>query len=105
MSEEKDGFNLLSLISGGFKFDGVLKIAIGYLNSIVDKVTPDTITPEQKVTVQNYVGSAYAVLRNFGPDIVEKNNNDLDDEGLAELIEICEDLAEKYDLELNPQNL
>ena len=84
---------------------GLIKMAIGYLSDLVEKIAPEDLTPEEKARVQKYTGTAYAALRNFGPDLVASTENDLDDLALLEAFEICEAAAVKYALELNPREL
>ena len=84
---------------------GMLKPLIAFISDIVNQISPDQLTPEAKDELQKYVSTVYAAAKNFGPDLVAKTSNDLDDAILAEAIEICEQAATKYGLELNPLNL
>lgn len=84
---------------------GMLSIGIGYISDIVAKFSPDDITPEQKGIVQKAVGMVYCAAKNFGPELVARTDTDLDDKGLAEAFEVCEEASVKYGLELNPENL
>lgn len=81
---------------------GMLKLGVGYLSNLVDTVSPDELTGERRKTVQKAVGTIYAGAKNWGPDLVAGTENDLDDQILKEAIEICEQVAIKYDLQLNP---
>ena len=81
---------------------GMLSLGIGYLSNLVDVVSPDELTGETRKTVQKAVGTIYAAAKNWGPDAVASTENDLDDKVLTEAIEICQEVAIKYDLQLNP---
>lgn len=83
----------------------MLKPMIAFISDIVNQISPDQLTPGAKIELQKYIGTIYAAARNFGPDLVAKTDNDLDDAILVEAIEICEQAATKYGLELNPVNL
>ena len=84
---------------------GIVSIGIGYISDVVEKFAPEEITPEQTATVQKVVAMVYCAAKNFGPELVARTDTDLDDKGLAEAFEVCELAAEKYGLELNPENL
>lgn len=84
---------------------GIVSIGIGYISDVVERFAPDDLTPEQKSTVQKVVALLYCTAKNFGPELVARTDTDLDDKGLAEAFEICEQAAIKYALELNPENL
>lgn len=84
---------------------GMLKPMIAFISDIVNQISPDQLTPEAQQELQKYIGTIYAAAKNFGPDLVAKSENDLDDAVLVEAIEICEQAAAKYGLELNPANL
>jgi len=96
---------LVTDLIGKFPLAGLIKMAIGYISDLLEKVAPEELTPEALKNVQNVTGLVYAALKNFGPDWVVKTETDLDDAGLAEAIEICEKAAEKYDLQLNPMEI
>jgi hypothetical protein len=81
---------------------GMLKLGVGYLSNLVNTVAPDELDPGTKKTVQKTVATIYTAAKNWGPDLVAASENDLDDEVLAEAIDICEEVAKKYDLQLNP---
>lgn len=83
----------------------MLKPMIQYISTAVNQLTPDQLTPEAKAELQMYIGTVYSAAKNFGPMLVAKTTNDLDDAILVEAIEICEQAATKYGLELNPVNL
>lgn len=78
---------------------------IDLLSVIVKQITPDTITTEQKALLQQTVPLGYSAAKFALPPIVAKTPNIIDDAAAMELAEICEDLAAKYNLELNPQNV
>jgi len=85
--------------------EGIVSIGIGYISDVIERFAPEDITPEQEALLQKIVGLAYCTLKNFGPELVARTDTDLDDKGLAEAFEVCELAAEKYELELNPENL
>jgi len=84
---------------------GVIKMAIGYISDLVEKVAPEELSEREQTNVQKYVGSFYAVLKNFGQDWVAATETDFDDLALFEAFEVCEAAAVKYDLELDPREL
>ena len=84
---------------------GIVSIGIGYISDVVKRFAPEDLTPAQESTVQKTVAMVYCAAKNFGPELVARTDTDLDDKGLAEAFEICELAAEKYELELNPENL
>jgi len=84
---------------------GIVSIGIGYISDVVERFAPEDLTPEQKATTQKVVGMVYCAAKNFGPELVARTDTDLDDKGLAEAFEVCELAADKYELELNPENL
>ena len=88
-----------------FNLASIIKAAINAISTGLELITPDEITPEQKEQWQKYVGSAYALAKNFGPDLVAGSENDLDDAVLNELIEVCELAASKYGFTLDPTEL
>lgn len=81
---------------------GMLKLGIGYLSNLVNTVAPDQLDEGTRKTVQKTVATIYTAAKNWGPDLVAASENDLDDQVLKEGIEICESVARKYDLQLNP---
>ena len=78
---------------------------IDLLSVIVKQITPDTISSEQKNVLQQTVPLAYSAAKFALPPIVSKTPNIIDDAAAMELAEICEDLAAKYTIELNPENV
>ncbi|GAG17442.1 unnamed protein product [marine sediment metagenome] len=81
---------------------GMLKLGIGYLSNLVNSVAPDELDEGTRKTVQKAVATIYTAAKNWGPDLVAASENDLDDQVLKEAVEICESVARKYGLELNP---
>jgi hypothetical protein len=88
-----------------FNLAEIIKAAIKAISTLLEMVAPDEMTPEEKVSWQKYIGTAYAAAKNFGPDVVKNSANDLDDVVLNELIEVCELAASKYGLTLDPTQL
>ena len=85
-----------------FDLKSIIKAAIKSISTGLQLIAPDEITDEERDKWQKYVGSAYALAVNFGPDLVAGSENDLDDIVLEELLEICELAAQKYNLDLDP---
>lgn len=88
-----------------FNLKDIIKAAIRAISNALQMVAPDEITPEEKAAWQKYVGGVYALAKNFGPDLVKASENDLDDEVLNELLEVCELAANKYGFQLDPTQL
>ncbi len=88
-----------------FNLASIIKAAINAISTGLELLAPGEIDPEQKEQWQKYVGSAYALAKNFGPDLVAGSENDLDDAVLNELIEVCELAASKYGFTLDPTEL
>lgn len=88
-----------------FNLSSIIKAAIEAISNALEMLAPDEITPEEKAAWQKYVGSVYALAKNFGPDLVANTQNDLDDTVLNELIEVCELAASKYGFALDPTTL
>jgi len=90
-----------------FKFNlaSIITAMVQAISNAVNALAPDTIDPADKANLQKYVGSAYALAKNFGPGLVASSANDLDDAILNELIEVCELAADKYSLVLDPTTL
>ena len=88
-----------------FPLKGILKLVIEYISTIVATVLPDDLDPKQKVWMQTSMCSAYALAKNFGQTIVLSTENDLDDEVLQEVIQVCEEASDKYGIELNARNV
>ena len=97
--------SIINLVGKAFPVGVILKTLIGYISDLLEQVAPDELTEEQQKQVQNWVGTIYAALKNFGPELVESTETDLDDAVLSEMIEICELAADKYGLVLNPEEL
>ena len=82
----------------------IIKILIGYLSDVIKTLEPDEITPQAKENLQATVGILYSALKFYGKGLVLSTENDFDDAVYAEAVEICEQVAKKYQLELNPLN-
>ena len=85
-----------------FNLGLIVKAGIKAISNAVNMFAPNEITLEQKASLQKIVGTTYAAAKNIGPDLVASTENDLDDALLMEVIEICEQAAAKYGLELDP---
>lgn len=96
---------LMDIVGKLLPLAGMIKPAIAFISDVVNQLSPDNLTPEDAAELQKYIGSVYAIAKNFGPDLVLKSTNDLDDAALVEVIEICEQAAVKYSLNLNPLEL
>ena len=96
---------LSDLIGKLLPLAGMLKPAIAFISDVVNQLSPDQLTPEDAAELQKYIGTVYSAAKNFGPDLVLKSTNDLDDAALVEIFEICEMAATKYGLTLNPLEL
>lgn len=83
----------------------IVSIGIGYISDVVKNFAPDKITSEQRATVQKVVALVFCAAKNFGPELVARTDTDLDDKALKEVFEVCVIAADKYNLELNPENL
>jgi hypothetical protein len=84
-----------------FPIKTIAKTLIEYLSNLVGLAIPGSVTPEQAKNVQNYVTPVYAAAKTIGNTLVNSSANDLDDEVLEELVQICENVAEKYGFELD----
>ncbi len=88
-----------------FDLKSIIKAAIKSISTGLNLIAPDEITPEERNQWQKYVGSAYALAKNWGPGLVAGTENDLDDTVLFELIEVCELAAQKYGFTLDPTEI
>ena len=93
--------SLIENLLGKLPVGSLIQIGIGYVSEIAERVSPDELSEEDAAKVQKWVGSVYAVLKNFGKDLVESTDNDLDDKGYEELVEVCEQAADRYNLQLD----
>ena len=80
---------------------GIIELLIGYLSDVVATMEPDELTEQGRKNVQMGVGILYAILKFAGQPLVETTATDIDDKIIAEGIEICEQAAQKYGLELD----
>ncbi len=97
--------SLSSILGKLLPLAAMLKPAIAFISDVVAQLSPDDLTPEATKELQMYIGTFYSAAKNLGPMLVAKTDNDIDDLILTELIEVCEQAATKYGLELNPTNL
>jgi hypothetical protein len=84
-----------------FPLKQIAGVAIEYLSNLADLAAPDAPTPEQIENVKGYVVPVYALAKTQGNKLVNSSENDLDDQVLDELVEICENVAKKYDFTLD----
>lgn len=78
---------------------------IGLLSLIVGNTLADEISEETRALLQQVVPNVYSATKFALPPIVIKTPNVIDDAGNKEVSEICEVIAAKYGLELNPENV
>lgn len=78
---------------------------IGLVSVLVGNTLADTIPVETKNLLQQIVPNLYSLSKFALPPIVVKTPNIIDDSANMEVAEICELIAAKYGLELNPQNV
>ena len=79
----------------------ILSLLIGYLSDVVAALEPDELTEQGKKNLQMGVGVGYAIFKFAGKELAEGTATDIDDKLVAEGIEICEQAAVKYGLELD----
>lgn len=74
---------------------------LNYTSNIIEKVLPDNPDEKDLENIQNTTLVTYAAAKGFGKDIVEDTDNPYDDKMIEELIESCEETADRYEFTLN----
>lgn len=95
-------FSSMKSVFSSLPLEAAIRFLIDQLSNMLNLIAPDELSEEERETMQKVVGSVYAAGKNFGPDLVQSSTTTIDDALLKELFEICEQAAEKYELQLNP---
>jgi hypothetical protein len=81
-----------------------VKFLMNYASNVVSKVLPEAPEEKELKLIKNTTLVAYSAAVGFGQDIVESTENTYDDKAIKELLESCEETAEKYNFSLNPKD-